>query len=458
MLHLELGFPLGRYFAASHDDPSRPEWPPHPSRVFSALVSAAYSNGYMADPANRMALQVIEALPPPMICCPEADLSLSPERYVPINDLKSFADPNKISHPVRPRHVGRYFPVAYLQGHHVVRFLWPASIDRDTLDRLDKIASAVTHVGTSHSQAVARFKIEESEITPDWRPTQDAASLFLRVTSSGRLDELDRLHAARDGLVRRTLPQFEQLQGYARAEQLGNACIPSNYRWFAWRVREASWGVDTPESFARAVRKAVLALAGDDAPAVLHGHDASIPHAAFLPLADVGHAHASGRILGFAVALPTSSSYAQPEIAKALSQLETVRLPDGQVARFEGIQTSAQTPVALRFSTWCGDSAGSHCWTTVTPVVLDRTPKKRTPEALASEVSRSLEFAGFPAPEHVEILHASDFQGAPLALDVPSSLPRYHARIRFHEARRGPVIAGRGRNFGIGLFRPIPEA
>lgn len=141
---------------------------------------------------------------------------------------------------------------------------------------------------------------------------------------------------------------------------------------------------------------------------------------------------------------------------RALSQLQVVRLPDGQVARFEPLQASAQAPMALRSSTWCAGAAGSHWWSTVTPVILDRTPKKRTPEALGTAVSRSLELAGFPSPERVEILHASDFQGAPLALEVPSALPRYHARIRFGDARRGPVIAGRGRNFGVGLFRPTP--
>lgn len=456
MLQLELGFPLGRYFAASHDDPSKPEWPPHPSRVFSALVGAAYASGAMEDATNREVLQVIEALPPPLICCPDADLSPSPERYVPANDLQTFVDPRKSSHPSRPHHIGRYFPVAHLQGSPVVSFLWPVDVDSEIVQRLDRIASAVTHVGTSHSKAVARFKVATTDLRPEWRPAGRQAEVFLRVTSAGRLDELDRLHSSQDELVRRTLPMFEYLHGYERAQTLRSGSVASKYRWFAWRVREASWGIDTPETFARALRKAVLSLAGDDAPAVLHGHDASTPHAVFLPLADVGHENASGRILGCAIALPITDEPVQQEIARVLSQLQAVRLPDGQVARLESIQASARTPMALQYPTWCADSSGSHWWSTVTPVILDRTPKKRTPEALRQAVTRSLEFAGFPAPECVEILHASDFQGAPTALDIPSNFPRYHARVRFADARRGPVIAGRGRHFGVGLFRPTP--
>ena len=128
MLQLELAFPLGRCFAAAHDDPTSPEWPPSPSRIFSALVSAAYGQSGGMNEAVRGALQRFEALPPPVIFCPAADLSPSTERFVPVNDVRTFLDKKKASHPARPRHVGRYFPSAFLCGEPVLRYVWPQDV------------------------------------------------------------------------------------------------------------------------------------------------------------------------------------------------------------------------------------------------------------------------------------------------------------------------------------------
>jgi CRISPR-associated protein Csb2 len=454
MLQLELGFPLGRYFAAAHDNPAAPEWPPNPSRVFSALVAVAYQRNSM-DPADREALQALEVLPPPGIQCPEADLTSSPERYVPINDSKTFLDAKKPSHPSRPRHVGRHFPVAYLAGEPIVRYVWHTDVPELVRQRLDALAADLTHVGTSHSQVVARFESHDAPAKLDWVPEEHSSECFLRVTQPGRLDELDRMFASSGSLLRRPLPVCERLHGYARSPHRLEVAAAPRHQWLSWRVREASWGIDTPETFARAVRKALMSLLGDDAPAAVHGHDPTIPHLAYLPLADVGHAHGSGKILGLAIALPEMPGDDAHKVTTALAGLQRVLLPDHQVARLEPLSLSARTPHALQPATWCGGLAGVHEWSTVTPVVLDRTPKRKTPDAIGAEIIRALRNAGFPEPEAVQILSASDFRGAPRALEVPSKFPRYHARVRFADAIRGPVFAGRGRNFGVGLFRPF---
>ena len=45
MLTIEVEFLLGRYAAADFRDRERPEWPPHPARLFSALVAASHESG-----------------------------------------------------------------------------------------------------------------------------------------------------------------------------------------------------------------------------------------------------------------------------------------------------------------------------------------------------------------------------------------------------------------------------
>lgn len=457
MLQLELAFPLARCFAATHDDPAHPEWPPSPSRVFSALVASAHCRLGGIDDDGLAALQTLEALPPPMIFCPEADISPSPKRYVPVNDLLSFTSKKKPSHPARPLHAERYFPAAFMMGEPIVRYLWPEDVSDADLWRLDTLAASLTHVGTSHSMVIGRFSHTELTSMPDLLPDESHPERFLRIPQPGRLAELDRAHAQRGSTLRRPLPCAERLQGYSAGRPPVPDVHPSAHRWLAWRLRGASWGADTPEPLARSVRRALLALLGDTAPAAAHGHDPSCNHLAFLPLSDVGHPHATGRIIGLAIALPGLAPEDDATLMAALTTLHSVILPDRQVARLEPVLLSSRLPKALHPSTWCAGRAGATIWSTVTPVILDRTPKRKTPEAIAEAITRSLVNAGYPAPAEVRVLDRSDFQGAPRALEVSSPYPRYHARVRFDAALCGPVIAGRGRHFGVGLFRPLPQ-
>jgi CRISPR-associated protein Csb2 len=65
MFTLEVDYLMGRVLASRHDDRRQVEWPPHPTRLFSALV-AAYEECDLGEEA-AMALEWLEALPPPAI-------------------------------------------------------------------------------------------------------------------------------------------------------------------------------------------------------------------------------------------------------------------------------------------------------------------------------------------------------------------------------------------------------
>src|SRR5690348_17446900 len=85
MLALEVEFLLGRYVASDFRNREQAEWPPHPSRLFSALVAAAYESG-LGESAHA-ALLWLEAQPSPCLC---ADVHPRPQTpvtvFVPIND------------------------------------------------------------------------------------------------------------------------------------------------------------------------------------------------------------------------------------------------------------------------------------------------------------------------------------------------------------------------------------
>lgn len=94
MLVIEVEFLAGRYVATAHDDRNRAEWPPHPARLFSALVAALYEGGQDDDArsAERAVLvQLEEGGAPEIEASNVAGDDAVPRRtvnevYVPVND------------------------------------------------------------------------------------------------------------------------------------------------------------------------------------------------------------------------------------------------------------------------------------------------------------------------------------------------------------------------------------
>lgn len=84
---IEVNFLTGRYVATCHNDRRKPEWPPHPARLFSALV-ATWADADEPSSAERAVLEWLEDLGPPDIA---ADATAAPRRvvshFVPVNDM-----------------------------------------------------------------------------------------------------------------------------------------------------------------------------------------------------------------------------------------------------------------------------------------------------------------------------------------------------------------------------------
>ncbi|MGH3267049.1 MAG: type I-G CRISPR-associated protein Csb2 [Trebonia sp.] len=74
-----------RYTAMQFNDRSRPEWPPHPARLYSALV-AAWADADEPDAGERWALCWLEAQDAPEIHCGEPGRRAVVTHFVPVND------------------------------------------------------------------------------------------------------------------------------------------------------------------------------------------------------------------------------------------------------------------------------------------------------------------------------------------------------------------------------------
>lgn len=85
MLVLHLRLLTGRYMASAYDDRRRGEWPPHPARVYSAMVSALHDQDHV-DPAEAAVLDQLAGCPPPWVLASPAHARRVMTHFVPVND------------------------------------------------------------------------------------------------------------------------------------------------------------------------------------------------------------------------------------------------------------------------------------------------------------------------------------------------------------------------------------
>lgn len=84
-LCLHVHFITGRYAASAYNDRSVAEWPPHPARVFSALVATLHDGG-VVDSREAEALDELALLAPPEVVASEANARRVMTTFVPVND------------------------------------------------------------------------------------------------------------------------------------------------------------------------------------------------------------------------------------------------------------------------------------------------------------------------------------------------------------------------------------
>src|SRR5665213_1853689 len=128
MLSIAWQYLTGRCVATEFTDRQAAEWPPHPDRVFQALVSAWGERG--ESPQERDALVWLEQQGPPCLSVPEEPVD-RPEPvkvFVPVNDIESpnrkeYGDPLIGLIPAHRPKKERFFP-AVVVGDAVCALVW----------------------------------------------------------------------------------------------------------------------------------------------------------------------------------------------------------------------------------------------------------------------------------------------------------------------------------------------
>ncbi|MGH9567728.1 MAG: type I-G CRISPR-associated protein Csb2 [Candidatus Angelobacter sp.] len=156
--------------------------------------------------------------------------------------------------------------------------------------------------------------------------------------------------------------------------------------------------------------------------------------------------------------LPTSiDAENRKVILQTCLELKEIHLP-APLGSWQ-VEMLSEEPLAetLRSKSWIGPAKR---WSTVTPVLLDRFPKKKGPSA--EDILRTgCRRAGLPDPISIEHSPFSKLTGI---VPVPEfcltrhkdARPRWgvHATLEFDQQICGPVLVGAGRFFGLGLFKP----
>jgi CRISPR-associated protein Csb2 len=365
MLAIEVELLTGRYVATRYNDRSRPEWPPHPARLFSALV-ATHCAGAEGPVAERQALLWLERQGSPRVRASPPEEVAEREAYtvfVPVNDPdvvgtfdadreeielvlaeartdrkaaakakalekklgeniaraiapgKLSAEGGKTARSILPEtrmRQPRTFP-SVTPADPRVYFIWPdANVDESVRKALDGLLVGLVRLG--HSSSLVRARLVDCPPEANWRP-DEGGEHRLRVVGEGQLAALDDAFERHRETQPRLLPAL--FERYTTTDRPSRPEPPGTVFGTDWLVLRRSGGPYLPSTsavgVARSVRAALMKFAAQPPPELLTGHaedggPAQQAHLAVIPLPFVGHAQADGSILGVALVLPRATT------------------------------------------------------------------------------------------------------------------------------------------------------
>jgi CRISPR-associated protein Csb2 len=435
MLAIKVEYITRVCMATRHNDPSRstPEWPPHPDRLYSALVAAAaqaqYDQGHQSSSfipeESKCALQWLAQQGPPDIAASDARLRSAPKVYMPTNPhTDEVWQKPKAGKPPVPK---EWFDLKTLLPVHrkkaelavpavtpddpAVYFVWHQADPREPLDLLpdgplsvlQNICGNVTYLGRSRSLVRACIVDDppRAAFVPD-----PVGQIQLRVPGADRIEYLIGKYD-RDG----GKPEPSPPRRYRRTDSIQRRIEPAHTifdRMYIFKPKEGApcLPIEATLKITRLFRKAVIRCIYDEIyasadrgegspdlqdlldcnrkiPPILSGHDLDStvteqPHVAFaaLPFVDRFVRNADGEIKGLAVLIPANpSDQALQMLAAALLRLQKNGLGIPGIGTWQLAEVPADDPPikALDTTTWSGPA---RVWATVTPMVFGHFPKK----------------------------------------------------------------------------------
>ncbi|MCA9070751.1 MAG: type I-U CRISPR-associated protein Cas5/Cas6 [Planctomycetaceae bacterium] len=465
---------------ASYEEP---EWPPHPDRVFMALLSAHFEYG--GEPQQLETLRWLEQQGPPELLASPAHRRKTVATFVPVNDRKDPVRKGKALAPAGSMPIGRerqprQFPVAIPYDLSVYLIWRNGQLPKEHRKALSQMCDQVTCIG--HSASFVQTWVGDAPINSEptthrlLRPVNVGATYRLRIFGPGRLDYLLRQFKA--GL--RPVPSIWSGYGISVETQRDTSLSQSHFNSKLLMLKQVDgrrFGLDSTLQLATALRGAVMHHAIQPLPSWISGHNADgsraerkFGHIAFFPIPHVGHERASGHLMGMGIAVPYDIH--ESEISRQLNPMlfretglpKRVHLVLGRLGECVLEIADVEDPrYGMQPEIWTGPARR---WATVTPIALDRHAKGKNRQAQFEQfIAEGCERLGLPRPVEVIPTPAPIMTGALHARDMPrisrkrdgGKIRQTHAVLVFKDQVRGPLLVGAGRYRGYGLCRPLQE-
>ena len=333
MFAIEVNFLTGRYVATAHHDRGQAEWPPHPARLFSALV-ATWADDDSPNQLERSALAWLETQGPPSIAAPEVEQRTVVTHFVPVNDarivsqspyesrardiarlereiyearrsnetrrvrslesrLKNKRDVSAIVSSVGNTPVksavdimppgwmstldnvrtgqARNYPSVTLADPRVT-YMWESDPSADLVTAVDGLCARLTRLG--HSSSLVSCRVVGNGRTPNFVPGEGGT--VLRSVRPGQLDALEREYSRHRASKPRTLPftpvRYGRPTASVRRGVSGRPDTAGDWLVFAFRRGSKRYPSTISVEVASALRGAVLRYASDPIPEGLSGH------------------------------------------------------------------------------------------------------------------------------------------------------------------------------------------
>jgi CRISPR-associated protein Csb2 len=416
----------------------------------------------------------LECLEPPVIMAREGRATSRYTIFVPNNSSLDGVVSTRTSKVVSPRLLADHSA-----GEPDVVYRWSIPDEegaRRHLSALDEVASWLRALGWGVDFAAATADLVEHD------SSMNGMNLFLpqlhggirtRVPASGFLNHLKECHLAfterlsAKGINPATQPTHFGQTNYGRSDEWKPP------RSIAFELEEvaggsfaARWGqVQTVAAWLRHLAAQALLqedLSSSWVDSFVLGHVTTSDRSyrlSFLPLPSVGHRNSDGGVRRVLIVEPRNTNENDSEA------LDLLRVKLSGRALIEEVTGAAKAVLVTPadqvkvFGLYLGESK---VWETVTPIVLhghNTSGREISVTKTGRLLTQALVSAGIP----VSLIDSLEFQGAPYwpgaesaaRIRVPRHLanwPRLHVRARFTKPIRGPVFAGIGRHYGIGVF------
>lgn len=448
------------------------EWPPAPMRLMQAIVAGSAHAGTLVQGVGALAW--LEQQEPPTIHAPVAGTGETFTAYVPRNSddltLRTLYKDTSLHEALakrRERYDAQETRRRWIQSP--ITYEWRIG-DVAQAMQVGQLSQQLVCLGRAEDLAFASFQISETPMESRlerWRPTSGSSFMRnpLRVPITGSLDSLAYREQFRRVRIKDKAfvdpPVVCGERGYdpgsARASRpflLYDLHGMEPGSWLGWRQND---GVTVAAMIRHAIGMHVPEPWRAYAIGHVDGGDLD-DRLSWIPLPSIGNEHADGRIRRAMLLAPDgelADTLRFREIQHALAHVPLIQ---------HGIQVGTMDQIDEISGAIFAYLKPSKRWCTITPLVTHgKTTRgakqsgkfdRRKAEKL---ILHALAKAGLPEPldMHFQVAPYARSGRAAREYRVPrhlSGLSRFHVSVTFPEPISGPVLAGVGQHYGLGLF------